>query len=142
MTEPISYDKSLTVGKNVKRYCDIAGITLEDIAAKAGMSRQTVVGWMTYNFRTATGAKSAKANKLRRILDPFFVGGIPDLSGRKSADLFEKFGCAECTYRMRSASGCLKFGISREEMNRGYYVHTNNYGNFFMALEKPCLYAK
>ena len=54
---------------------------------------------------------------------------------------YDLFGCKTCKYRMYSQPGCMKFSLTKNEINNSYFVHTIDDGNFNLSDEKPCPYA-
>jgi transcriptional regulator with XRE-family HTH domain len=139
--EAIVYEKRLTVPQNVKRFCDINGTKLEELAAQVGMSRATAMQWMSGKFRTPTGVQSKPASRLKKVLDKLFVGGIPDLYKGNTDDLFKIFGCEKCRYRMRSEKGCIKFSLTRKEINTGFYIHRSDGRGYELSASTPCGFA-
>jgi len=59
----------------------------------------------------------------------------------KKKDLFTIFGCRKCPYRMRAEDGCMKFSLTKADINRGIFVTTLNHGAFAFSETKPCPYA-
>ncbi|MDM5272110.1 hypothetical protein PGH07_07950 [Sulfurovum sp. zt1-1] len=57
-------------------------------------------------------------------------------------DLFEHMGCHKCQFRTRHRVGCLKFSISKQEINKGYTIFLNDGGTIALSKDKQCPYAQ
>ena len=60
---------------------------------------------------------------------------------QKSKTLYNLMECATCTFRMISEPGCFKFGLTKNEINRGYQITLSDNSSFELSSIKPCPYA-
>lgn len=142
---PIRYIMDVDLLRNIANVRSHFGLTNEDFGKACGMSASLVSQYIQFGFRTQGGHQNKNTKALKAHMDMFFAGGIPDSAINRSAaqrDLFAQFGCAKCPYRMRSQHGCMKFSLTKAEINAGAYVYTLKRGEYKLSYTKRCPYAE
>ena len=143
--EPICYIHDVDLLRNIANVRSHFKLTNEDFGKACGMSASLVSQYIQFGFKTHGGHQNKNTKALKAHLDRFFTGGIPDAAlnhGAARKDLFAQFGCEKCRYRMRSQAGCIKFSLTKAEINAGAYIYTLKRGEYPLSSGKRCPYAK
>ena len=146
MSARIPYDEELSLAANMKRLRRKHGITHSQIAKQADMRQELLTTYIRFGLKTPAGHPSKTSERVRREVQKFFTTPIPkdpltEIFSHNKKDLYTMFGCKQCRYRMRSQPGCVKFSLTKEDINRGAWVNTLKNGAYFLDAKKPCPYA-
>lgn len=138
----ISYRTDLTIAQNIAKVREHTGLTNESLGRQIGISGSVFGMYASCGFKTNAGNESSITKKVKAHVETFFIDGIPDLVfTSKKENLFELFGCAACEFRSKSQKGCMKFSLTKNEINGGYFINTIDHGSFALSRSKPCPYA-
>lgn len=145
MTAVMPYNKKHSAHTNVKRLLKKMDVSMAEFVRSHDIDPSTLSYTVLKAFKSETGKPSKIGDKVKGILSPYFIGGIPDNTLKEDAksrtDLFDLFGCKDCEFRMRSQEGCFKFGHSKREINHGAFVITREHGAYHLSETKRCPYA-
>ena len=142
--QPILYRREVSLSHNIDTMRKHFRLTNEDFGKAIGMSAAGAGMYIKHHFRTQHGSQNQKTKALKAYLDRFFIGGIPDeaLKQEHRQDLYTLFKCAKCRYRMKSQHGCIKFSLTKAEINHGAYIVTLSGGGYSLSAKNRCPHAR
>lgn len=138
----IPYRPDLTISQNIARIREHTGMTNADLGKQIDVRGEVFAMYASCGFKTNAGNETSVTRKIRAHAESFFTDGIPDVVFRvQTSNLYELFGCASCEFRTKSHQGCYKFGITKAEINGGYFITASDMSAFALSKTQPCPYA-
>lgn len=136
----MEFNLKKSIRTNVKTYLKTNNLTEDELALPLGLSGKTLLQYCSNNFKNANGSQHAKHKLSEQLVKSLFTTDI--YHKEKYENLYDTFNCDECKYRSKIEKGCIKFSLSKSEINNNYFVNTLNMGSFKLSISKPCPYAK
>ena len=139
----IPYREDKSISQNIARIREHTGKSNQDLGKQIGVDGAVFGTYASRGFKTTAGNETPVTKKVRDHVASFFANGIPTVSLKQNkVDLFKIMNCASCEFRSRSHQGCVKFSISREEINNGFFITMLDGAGFSLSEKSPCHYAR
>lgn len=137
----IPYLPELTPSRNMERLRAHLGITNVALAEQNGLSPAVVRHAIERNFKTAAGNENKNTRAIKQIFSSYFTDGIPGFTDRTKADIYELMGCTKCEFRTKTHAGCIKFCLTKQDINNGPFITTLKHGSFTLSENHFCPHA-
>ena len=137
----IPYMRNMTLTRNIKRVREHLGITNADIAARADIAPGSMNLIISNHFRTNGGKESDMTRTVFAPIQSFFSTPVQKDKPSKRVDLFALMKCARCEFRSRAEDGCVKFSLTKADINSGVFITTLHHGAYALSRDKLCPYA-
>jgi|GEM_PF-6894838 len=138
----IPYLQELTAAENIARARRHFKLDNHLLAQKVSITSAVLRHYVEHGFRTVSGQDTEHSIAAKKAIGTLFTKGIPTKAyKRRTIDLFSLMGCERCEFRFRAQKGCMKFSLTRDDINKGPFINTINHGSLTLDENKLCPYA-